>query len=259
MAGRLYIQTKPPKDNQPETMTTTSFRQRGTMFDAAVFLANFLLAWPLAGLVRKTQGNDPVFAGLLLAAVVLHAGGAYFKRRPLHARLSAQNVPAMGGWGYILFLTLSVMHYAVFVMCVMVGLSGLGLEGRLGPAEPFLALGLALAPSIMAIAALVPPRFPEDSAPGLERQEALADGLIFFSTVIILAWWDGFWAEYLAAADRPNMAAGLLLAALTTVPFAMFYLAPRMVLLREDYARGQTWISAMIVMLPLAIRLIFGN
>jgi hypothetical protein len=41
------------------------------------------------------------------------------------------------------------------------------------------------------------------------------------------------------------------------VPFAIFYLAPRMALLREDYWRAQTWINAAIVMLPLAIRLIF--
>lgn len=240
-------------------MTATSFRQRGTMFDTAMFLANFLLAWPLAGLVKKTQGDDPLFGACLLAAVCLHTAGACFKRRPLHARLAAQNTPAMGGWGYILFLTLSVMHYAVFVMCVTVGLAGLGLEGRMGAAEPFVVLGCALAPSVMAIAALVPPRAREEPGPAMERRELIADALLFVSTVIIMAWWDGFWAEYLVTAARPNMLMGLLLAVLTTVPFAMFYLAPRMVLLREDYARGRTWISAAIVMLPLAVRLIFGS
>jgi hypothetical protein len=227
------------------------------VFDIAAFLANILLAWPLAGLVRKTQGDDPVFAGLLLAAALLHAAGAYFKRRPLHARLAARNIPAMGGWGYILFLTLSVMHYAVFVMCVMVGFSGLGLEGKLGAAEPFIVLGCALVPSVMAIAALVPPRAVVEFTPGLFRREAIGDVMIYFSTVVILAWWDGFWVEYLVTASRPNILLSLVLVILTTVPFAIFYLAPRMVLLREDYARSQTWINAAIVMSPLAVRLVF--
>lgn len=51
------------------------------------------------------------------------------------------------------------------------------------------------------------------------------------------------------------MLMSILLVILTTVPFAIFYLAPRMVLLREDYTRAQTWFNAAIVMLPLAARL----
>ncbi len=232
-------------------------QRRGTVFDIASFLANMLLIYPLVNLVKRTQGDDPVFGGLLVAATVLHALGAHFKRRPLHARMASQNCPAMGGGGYLLFMTLAVMHYAVFAMCMMVGLQGLGLEKPLGTAGPFIALGCALIPTCVAIFALIPPRVTEVTTAALRQREATGDFLIFFSTIVILAWWDGFWVEYLATAKMPNILMSLLLVALCTVPFAIFYMGPRLVLLREDYTRGQTWINAAIVMLPLAIRLIF--
>lgn len=238
-------------------MIAELLQRRGVVFDIAAFLANMLLAWPLVKLVKKTRGDDPIFAGLLLAAGFLHAAGAYLKRRPLHARMAARETPEMGAAGYILFLTLSIMHYAVFVMCIMVGLEGLGLKGLLGTAEPFIAFGCALIPTGMAIAALIPPRVKEEPTPALRARETAADILIYLSAVVILAWWDGFWVEYLATANRPNMLMSMLLVVLTTVPFAIFYLAPRMVLLREDYTRVQTWINAAIVMMPLASRLMF--
>lgn len=141
-------------------------------------------------------------------------------------------------------------------MCIMIGLEGLGLKGLFGAAEPFVLLGCALIPTGMAIAALIPPRVKEEPTPELRARETAADILIYLSTVIILAWWDGFWVEYLVTANRTNMLISVLLVVLTTVPFAIFYLAPRMALLREDYMRTQTWINAAIVMLPLAVRLI---
>ncbi len=231
----------------------------GAAFDIGSFLANILLVYPLGKLVKLTQGDDPFFAGLLLAAAGLHAAGAYLKRRPMHARLAAQKFPEMGGFGYLLFMTLAIMHYAVFTMCIMVGIEGLGLKDRLGPAEQFVALGGALIPTVLAIAALIPPRVQEQSTAQLVKREKTGDLLIYCSTVVILAWWDGFWVEYLASAVRPSVLLSLVLLVLSTVPFAIFYLAPRMVLLREDYMKGQTWINAFIVMLPLAVRLFFRS
>lgn len=238
-------------------MIQEAIQRRGALFDGTMFLANLAFVYPLAELVKRTQGVDPFFGGLLLAAVFLQAAGARLKRRPMHARLATQDTPAMGGFGYLLFMTLSIMHFAVCAMCVMVGLEGLGLEGFLGAAEPFIALGCALFATVAAVIALIPPRTTESPVPELLKKEWLADILVWFSTVIILAWWDGFWVEYLAKADRSNIFLSLLLVVLVTVPFAIFYLAPRMVLLREDYARGQTWLNAAIVMLPLAGRLAF--
>ena len=49
-----------------------------------------------------------------------------------------------------------------------------------------------------------------------------------------------------------------LLVVLVTVPFAMFYLAPRLLFLVEDYRSRWTWLSVLLVMVPLAGRIILG-
>ena len=45
---------------------------------------------------------------------------------------------------------------------------------------------------------------------------------------------------------------------LVTVPFAMFYLAPRTLFLVEDYRSPEPWLGALLAMAPLATRLVFG-
>jgi hypothetical protein len=47
----------------------------------------------------------------------------------------------------------------------------------------------------------------------------------------------------------------ILLVVLITVPFSIFYAAPRVLLLREDYRRPMTWVRIAAVMLPLTTRL----
>ena len=49
----------------------------------------------------------------------------------------------------------------------------------------------------------------------------------------------------------------ILLVVLMTVPFSIFYLAPRVLFLFEDYRYLRTWIGVLVVMLPLALRVIF--
>ncbi|NMC63249.1 MAG: hypothetical protein GYA55_08770 [SAR324 cluster bacterium] len=46
---------------------------------------------------------------------------------------------------------------------------------------------------------------------------------------------------------------------LVTVPFAMFYLAPRIPFLVEDYKKRSTWIQIFLVVAPLAYRLIMPD
>ncbi|MDP8235522.1 MAG: hypothetical protein P9M08_03995 [Candidatus Erginobacter occultus] len=47
----------------------------------------------------------------------------------------------------------------------------------------------------------------------------------------------------------------VLLTVLLAVPFAIFYLSPRILLLAEDYRRPATWVRPAAVMLPLTARL----
>jgi hypothetical protein len=49
----------------------------------------------------------------------------------------------------------------------------------------------------------------------------------------------------------------ILLAVLMTVPFSIFYLAPRVLFLFEDYRCLRTWLGVLLVMAPLAARVVF--
>jgi hypothetical protein len=41
--------------------------------------------------------------------------------------------------------------------------------------------------------------------------------------------------------------------------FAMFYIAPRVLYLAEDFMYPGTWLSIVLAMLPLAKRVVFGS
>ena len=46
---------------------------------------------------------------------------------------------------------------------------------------------------------------------------------------------------------------------LITVPYAMFYAAPRLLFLVEDYRERFLWLRLGIVMIPLSLRLLGGG
>ena len=58
------------------------------------------------------------------------------------------------------------------------------------------------------------------------------------------------------AGDSVIMAGVLVV--LMTVPFAIFYLAPRMLFLAEDFRRGGTWLRILLVAAPMGWRLVTG-
>ncbi len=240
-------------------------RPRGLLFDAAMLAANLALAGPLAGLVQSTRGVHPLFGVLLLLGVVLYAAGAGLKRVPLQARLTATPRPALPGGMYLVFLALFVMQWALFAACLSFGLEILGSAlGSAGDrpwqkvAAPLVIMGGGLIPVILAVRAILPPRHPASPSPRLARRERWADLALYLACVVFMAFWDGVFAESLAEADVPHWLLRVLLAVLVTVPFAMFYLAPRAVFLAEDYRSKEPWLGALLVMAPLAWRLVFG-
>jgi hypothetical protein len=245
------------------TASSGELARRGLWFDAAVLGINLLFLGPLTDLVKRSQGFHPLFGVLLLAAVVLHAVGAGLKRRPLRARLMAVNAPMSGG-AVLLFLVLFVMHLGLFTACMVAGAEMLRAVVPIsGPLPGWLrvcaiiviAVG-SLAPTTLAVAALFPARKPEPPM-GPTIREAWADILLCASCVIILAWWNGVFVEVLAGAQAFHWLMRVFLVVLVTVPFSIFYLAPRILFLMEDYRRPQTWIGVFLVMLPLAARLVW--
>lgn len=228
---------------------------RGLVLDGAVFLFNLFLAAPLARLVAENQGFHPVFGVALFAAIAVYAAGAGLKRLPLQSRLQAPDRPKIPTAMAVVFFILAVMHLGLF----LAGAS-FGTEAVFGEAEgkryllPAIIAGFL--PTAMLIWAIIPPRKPADEPGRLASRELVADLLLYLALVVIMVWWDGFWAAYLASGKQASLAMNILLVVLIAVPFAIFYLAPRFLFLLEDWRSPATWLRAFLVMLPLARHLL---
>lgn len=247
---------------RPLLAASLSRNRRGLLFDAAMLAANLALVGPLTELVKSTKGFHPLFGLLLLLAVVLSAVGAWLKRRPLQARLAATPRPPMPGGMYLVFLTLFVMQWGLFAACLAYGLEILGETlGLVCASEAFLAIlvmGGGLLTVGLSVWAILPPRYPDVFAPGLARREAWADMALYGACFIFLVFWNGVFVESLSGAAAAHWALRCLLVVLISVPFAIFYLAPRALFLIEDYRSSEPWLGALLVMVPLALRLVFG-
>jgi hypothetical protein len=223
------------------------------MFDLFIFLANLLIVPHLHDWVSATQGFDTRFGWLMLAAIILHGLGAGLKSRPLRARLAEQ--PEWGGYACLLFLVLGVMHLVLFIACANFAAEVLEVTPTL---EILLTFGVGLLPTIFTVWVLVPSWKKHEPDQWAKRKEQVADVLIYISLVIILVWWDGFIVGSVAGAGQGNIFMTGLLVILMSVPFAMFYLAPRMLFLLEDFRCLRTWLTAVIAMSPTAWRLVMG-
>lgn len=236
--------------------------RRGLWFDAAVLVGNIFLLGPLTELAGSEGESNPRFGVLLLVAALVYAFGAGFKRRPLQARLASAARPAMGIGMMLFFFILMVMHLALFLLCAMAGaemIHGTPLgntpAGAPQVVETIGLVTLGLAPTVMALRAMVKPRAADRLEPPAGGREAAADLLLYASCMIILALWNSSLAE-LFAGVQASLPMRLLLIVLITVPFAIFYLAPRVLFLLEDYRRPQTWGTIVLAMLPLAVRIV---
>jgi hypothetical protein len=206
-------------------------------------------------LVAANKGFHPLFGGTLFAAIAFYTVGAVLKRRPLQARLREEGRPPLPtGIGILLFI-LAVMHCGLFLIC-----SSFALEALMGGEKTAAPGGIAMAatllvgfiPTIMLVRALLPPRRGEENARRLAARELAADLFLYLAIIVIMVWWDGFWAVDLAGGKQASLAMNIVLVLLTTVPFSIFYLAPRFLFLLEDWQYPATWVRAFLVMLPLA-------
>jgi len=224
--------------------------RRGTIFDLGILAANFWLVPRLAELARAEGPGSALFGILLLLSGPCYCLGAWLKRSPLRARLAGAD-PTPFGILVVLFILL-VMQYGLFIGSFSFGWELLGGSGASGL---FMAAALLLAalPPALTIRALLPPRENPQPAPG---REALADGCLYAAAVVALAWWDGIFVDSLARDGGFSLAAVIPLTVLLAVPFAIFYLSPRVLLLAEDYRNPGTWLRIVAVMLPVSGRLL---
>jgi hypothetical protein len=215
-------------------------------FDGAVFLANLFLVGPLTRLVHVGEDVSPLFGAILLAGTFSYSVGAWFKRRPLQARMMKE--PLWGGYAFLLFLVLGTMHLGVFALAAGLGVEALRLPSWLGIA--------GVLPTVLAVHAMLPMRVvPEGDEKKLRVREAGADAALYLGTIVLFALWEGALVPTVAGKAGGNWLMAVVLVVLMTVPFAIFYLAPRMLFLVEDFRKRSTWGRVLLVALPMAWRL----
>ncbi len=238
--------------------------RQGLLFDLAVLFSNLFLVGPLTGLVWRSGGFHPLFGALLAAAFASYSLGAWLKRGPLHARMASRGAPAPGMPAMVLFGLLALMLYGLmaatlFFAAVVLGMGSVGHSG-VRVAAGLAILALAVLPPALTLRAILPhaaERKRAGTSPS-RRVEFCSNLAIYFAVFVIMAWWEGVFVKTLAGAGRVNPAAGMLLVFLVTVPFAMFYLAPRLLFLAEDYRSPWTWPGVLLAMAPLSCRIMFA-
>ncbi len=237
---------------------TNMQRFQGLIFDGLVFLANFFFVRFFEPSATPAFIQSPRFAWFTVVAVVVYCLGAYIKRAPLWERLGREKKTVSIGtsFGFLLFLQWLLLNFFFFVN--FQNLSG----GSTTTEQPLLVLAfiiLALVPVAFTSRALRP-YFPKPNFPNW-RIHPFTEMCANFCIVIFVMASTPVWSLYagsMAGYGQDNMIIGVIFLLLTTLPFALFYLAPRLLLLAEDYRQPRTWLQIFIAMSPLAWRVVFG-
>jgi hypothetical protein len=123
---------------------------------------------------------------------------------------------------------------------------------------------VACVPTLMTIRALMPPKdLSKESWRKFWGVELLADLALYFSALVIMVIWNLASASILTNSP-PVSGAGdffgriVMMVLIVTPMFVMFYIAPRILYLAEDYRYPRTWVMIMLAMLPAAMRVVFG-
>ena len=231
---------------------------RGRLLDLVVFAANCWVVPRLTALAEQEGESNLAYAAILVLSVILYAWGAEMKRRPLSQRLAG--APAPPTWAWILLMVLLVMQLGLGMLCIVLPMEALELHhpGLSGTMEsPWMMVPVFLVgglPAFMTIRALVPPGAASEAVAGPGR-EVLANLALTFAAVASLSIWDGMIVQSLAGRGPEGWAMSLLLVVLISVPFSMFYAAPRILFLAEDYRSPITWLRMISVMLPSVARM----
>lgn len=250
--------------NLREQIASLRHLRRGSWFDLAVFAANCWFVPRLTALSEEGGETSLYYAVILLFSLGLYVLGAGLKRAPLQERLARTERPPVRMWAWIALFVLMIMQFALAIICFTMPLDALAahvpnLPFSTGDAWVMIpTLTIAATTVCMTIRALVPPRAGPSTRPAkaLRRQEVFADQALYFSALVMLSIWDGMFMASLSGRGPYPWYLAALLITLITVPFAMFYAAPRILFLVEDYRRPTTWLRIAAVMLPLSVRLL---
>jgi NADH:ubiquinone oxidoreductase subunit 6 (subunit J) len=234
------------------------------LFDLAVFVVNVflvrLLTRHIGRLLSQTfLSDDPQASRTLLYVISAALGaqviGAYFKRRPLQARLLAQHDDADSNP----FGCFIIFHFAL-TLITSAGIVALALPQSSGGVT-VLVFFLSMIPTVLVWRAMTPyKKPPPPDWRNSHGVEIFADLCLFAYMLVNLAVWNtltsgsNMRAEGLG--DVISRALGFIL---MSPVILLFYIPPRLLFLVEDYKYPATWISMSLAVAPVAYRLIIGS
>lgn len=272
---------------------------RGVALDLLVVAAQLFLLAPLARLLREggqnflTNGKgvagivSPTVGWLFLSVFAAHALGAYLKRLPRQARLSARaggrrvvetfgvRSPArkvLAGVACALLLA----HFFTFMSLLFSGWQSTGLESwspLFGESAAENTYGAFFVRFVLIIfvmplpTALVAINLSTDAgAPPSQTwrthwtTESCADLLLYYSIIVVTLVMNVLIAPRFVA-DTGAQGSGDVLASLIplSLAFSIFYLPPRLVYLAEDYRSPLAWLTILLALLALAYRTFFPD
>ena len=234
---------------------------------------SLFLVGPLTRLIRSMgetftdEAHGTPALGLLLAAVfIMYTGGAYLKRWPLQARLVKRSPPPENSFAGCLsrggsFVVL-LLHLVLFLIMTIVIVADYEMKEFTG--SICFIIGLACIPTAVTIMALIPPKNLSAASWRASWQlEFVADLALFFSTLVIVVIWNLLAENVLAGrpiGEVSDLFGNLAFLFVFVLPmFVMFYIAPRVLYLAEDYMYRWTWVAIILAVLPLAKRIVFGG
>ena len=250
------------------------------LLDAAVILTNFFLIGYLSRemgvIARRFWLGDETEAGrllglALLATFIAQMGGAALKRRPMHARLSAEEETAKKKWRRlhaeaaptrykIFFGLLLFMHFVLSLLvatCIPV-LLGLSYDGWL----IFLILPFWFIPTALVWRALEPPK-PDEAEPArwLRRPvtEAVANLCLFSYALINQLFWSALLISNSPLTSPGDVPSRVLQAILLLFPLTvMYFFSPRILFLAEELENPRTRLSMKLAVLSVVLRWVVG-
>jgi hypothetical protein len=253
-----------PNRNQPKSPRQfLPLNCRGLIFDLTVFVFNVflvrLLTRHVGRLLSLTYLSDDPQAGrkllyIILGVLAAQLVGAYFKRRPLQARLLARHQSGASFLGCLLILhfALTLVTSAAVIALLLPNASG---------GTTVLVFFFSMIPTALVWRAMTPyKKPPEPDWRNSRGAEIVADLCLFAYMLVNLAVWNtvtsGHNAPATGVGDVLSRALGFVL---VSPVILLFYLPPRLLFLVEDYRYPATWISMTLAVAPVAYRLIFGS
>jgi hypothetical protein len=286
-----HVVVAPPSNIGRVAAITSRASWRGVILDLIVVAANLFLVAPLARLLRAGgqtflstgQNNNaivsPAVGWLFLSVFAAHAVGAFLKRLPRRARVSASPLPTPNKLLVFVACVLLLFHFAIFLLLLDSGWQGSGLEdwvsvfGKGGGADesPFFAflvrfaLIIFILPLPTFLAALA--AFNDGDAPPASWRthwatEFFADLLLYFSIIVLTVIMNVLIApRFVSIGGDAGRTLGDVLASLVplALAFSIIYLPPRFIYLAEDYRAPATWLTILLALLTLAYRTFFPD